>query len=94
MPTSRHRKKHAHHQHHPRANSNASNHGAQATARHPKKKSAVTIMIVFLAVIGVGVAFLAGGTNSTFLLGGALVGAIAGYFIGHGMDKMVAKNAK
>ena len=94
MPTSRNRKKHAHHQHHPRPHTNTGAAAAHATAKHPRKRSAITIMMIFLAVIGTGVAFLAGGSNGTLLLGGALLGAIAGYFIGQGMDKAVAKTNK
>lgn len=48
-------------------------------------------MVVLLAIFGTGIAFLSAGADTTWLIGGALFGAVAGYFIGQGMDKVAAK---
>jgi len=83
MPQSRHRHKHSHHH---------SSH-AQPTQPHKAapKRSAVTIMVVFIGLLGIFIAFIAAGSDIIWLLAGALAGGIVGYFIGHSMDRLSAK---
>ena len=86
MPRSRHRHKHHHHavaaQHPPHA------HGTAKTVR----RNPITIMVVFVALLGVIVALIAAGPDPVWLLTGAFTGAIAGYFIGRGMNQLAEKN--
>ena len=82
MPQSKKRKKH--HDYHPPANAEKSK----------KNRSAVTVGIVFFALIGVGIGYFASGTSSLWVLWlivGAVVGAIGGYFFGHQIDKSFSK---
>lgn len=95
MPISKNRKKHAHHQYHPKAQPKSghahSNTAAAKTIRPTQRRSAVLMMVILLAVFGTGIAFLSAGSDTTWLAGGALLGAVAGYFTGQGMDRMAAK---
>jgi hypothetical protein len=84
MPQSRHRHKHPHH------------HQA-APAQQPRaaktvRRSVVAIMIIFIGLLGTGVALLSTGNDPIWLLTGALAGGIAGYFIGRGMDRVATRN--
>ena len=79
MPQSKKRKHH--HEYHPPANA----------VKSAKNKSAVLVGIIFLALIGAGIAFFAFGSGPLSLVGGALVGAIGGYFFGHQIDKSFSK---
>ncbi|MFT3823515.1 MAG: hypothetical protein QM731_06320 [Chitinophagaceae bacterium] len=80
MPQSRHRHKHPH-----------AHHAAPAThAPHAPKKSAVPMMIIFIGLLGFGIALIAAGTNWIWLLAGIMLGAISGYFIGKSMDRTAA----
>lgn len=81
MPQSRHRHKHGHHA------AKVPPHAVKAAPR----RSAVTIMVIFLAVLGMFIAFIASGGGWPWIAAGGVVGAVAGYFIGHSMDK-TAKN--
>ena len=86
MPRSRTRHKHHQHQHHPNQPQ------PQQQGKHtPRRRSAVTIMTVFIGILGLFIAFIAAGTDILWLVAGALAGAVAGYFIGHSMDKLAAK---
>ena len=89
MPISRTRHKHGH-QHHPRVQPKGG-HSAPAAPKPRQRRSAVTMMVILIAIFGTGIAFLSAGSEITWLLAGALLGAIAGYFIGQGMDKAAAK---
>lgn len=77
MPQSRHRHKHTHHH-----SARAQQHAVKAAPR----RSAVPIMIIFLAVLGMFIAFIAS-DGWLWIAAGGVVGALAGYFIGHSMDK-------
>lgn len=82
MPRSRKRKKH--HDYQPPANA----------VKSKKNRSAVTISIVFFALIGIGIAYF-GTVNSSiwflWLLGGAIIGSIGGYYFGRQLDKSFTK---
>ena len=59
-----------------------------------KNRSAVTIGIIFFALIGVGIAYFAASSSSSWplwLIVGAVIGAIGGYFFGRQIDKSIAK---
>ena len=59
-----------------------------------KNKSAVSIGIVFFAIIGMGIAYFAAGSTSLWLLwlvGGAVIGSVAGYYFGRQIDKSFTK---
>ena len=86
MPRSRTRHKHQH-QHHQHPNQLQ----LQQHAKPAKRRSAVTIMVVFVGLLGLFIAFIAAGTDILWLVAGAIAGAVAGYFIGHSMDKLAAK---
>ena len=83
MARSRHRHKHGHHPAH-------ANHPNTA-ARQQTRRSAVGIMVVFIAILGLGVAFISVGTDIVWMITGAAIGAVAGYLIGRSMDKVAAK---
>ena len=82
MPRSKTRKNH--HDYRPPANA----------VKSKKNKSAVSIGIVFFAIIGMGIAYFAAGSTSLWLLwlfAGAVIGAIGGYYFGRQIDKSFAK---
>jgi F0F1-type ATP synthase assembly protein I len=81
MPRSRTRHKH-HHTYQPQQ---------QAQTRTSTRRSAVSIMIVFIGLLGLFIAFIAAGTDILWLIVGALAGVVAGYFIGRSMDRLAAK---
>lgn len=82
MPRSKKRK--AHHEHHPPTNA----------VKSKKNRSAVPVGIVFLAIIGMGIAYFAMGSSELWLLWlliGAVAGSIGGYFFGLQIDKSFSK---
>jgi len=79
MAQSRHRHKHAHTHAHPSHPSSGS--------RHQAKRKAVTIMMVFLGVLGLFVAYVSAGPELLWLTLGTVAGIIAGFFVGRSMDK-------
>ena len=82
MPRSKTRKNH--HDYRPPANA----------VKSKKNKSAVTIGIVFFALVGMGIAYFAAGSGSLWLLwlfAGAVIGSVAGYYFGRQIDKSFAK---
>ena len=80
MPHSRSR--HKHHPQHP-----TGSHLPKPT----RKRSAQPIMAIFLAVFGIGISYFIAGNNTTWLAGGAIIGALSGILIGRGMDKAALK---
>ena len=76
------RSHHRHKKHHP-----PPHHPASAK---PKRKTAVTVFIVFLGLFGLGIGYFAAGTIAA-LIAGALIGGVMGYFIGHNLDRMASK---
>jgi hypothetical protein len=83
MPRSRHRHKHHHHA------------GVMHVQRPAKtvRRNAITIMVIFIGLLGFGVAFLAAGSEPVWLIAGASAGGVVGYFIGRGMNEL-AKRTK
>lgn len=80
MPQSRHR--HKHHRPHP-ADAARQPHAVKTARRNP-----VTIMVVFVGILGAIVALLAAGPDPVWLLTGLLTGAVIGYFIGKRMSRL------
>lgn len=79
MPRSKTRKNH--HDYRPPANA----------VKSKKSRSAVLVSAVFFALIGIGIAFFAAGSNPLWLIAGAVLGAICGYFFGGRIDKSFSK---
>ena len=80
MPQSRHR--HKHHRPHP------ADPARQTHAVKTARKNPVTIMIVFVGLLGAIVALFAAGSDPVWLLAGVVVGALVGYFIGKRMSRL------
>lgn len=78
MAQSRHRHKHTHHHAHPP-------HPGAGT-RHQAQRKAVTIMMIFMGVLGLFVAYVSAGPELLWLTVGAVCGVVAGYFVGRSMD--------
>ena len=83
MAQSRHRHKHAHHQVHPP-------HPAAGT-RHQAQRKAVTIMMIFMGVLGLFVAYVSAGPDLLWLAIGLAVGVAGGFFVGRSMDRTARK---
>ena len=79
MPQSKKRKHH--HEYRPPANA----------VKAKKNKSAVVVSTIFLGLIGIGIAYFAMGSEVLWLLAGAIVGIIGGYFFGRQIDKSFSK---
>ena len=79
MPQSKKRKHH--HDYRPPANA----------VKSKKNRSAVSIGIIFFALIGVGIAFFAFGSSLLWLIAGAVIGGVGGYFFGRQIDKSFSK---
>ena len=59
-----------------------------------KNKSALTVAIVFFALLGMGISYFAAGESQLWMLWlicGAIVGSIAGYYFGRQIDKSFVK---
>jgi hypothetical protein len=80
MPQSRHR--HKHHRHHS-GDAPRQPHAVKTVRRNP-----VTIMVVFVGILGAVVALISTGADPVWLSTGALAGAVIGYFIGKRMAKL------
>jgi len=79
MPRSKKRKNH--HDYRPPANA----------VKSKKNKSAVLVGVIFFGLIGIGIAFFAFGAAPLWLLAGAVLGGIGGYFFGRQIDRSFAK---
>lgn len=77
MPNSRNRPKHRHH--------------PQPHHRVEKTRNAKLILAIFGGLIGIAVGFFGGGSETLYLVAGAIIGAVTGFFIGRGMDKVADK---
>ncbi|MEP7255108.1 MAG: hypothetical protein ABI666_04985 [Ferruginibacter sp.] len=55
-----------------------------------KNRSAVLIAIIFCGIIGMGIAFFAF-DNALWMLAGAAIGAVVGYFAGKQLDRSFSK---
>ena len=82
MPASKNRPGHHSHQHHP---------PATHLGKSKKKGSAVMIAVIFVAILGLGISYFIAPGNMLSLLIGTIVGATAGYWFGHQIDKSLAK---
>ena len=83
MPRSKKRKNH--HDYRPPSNA----------VKSGKNRSAVIVSIVFFALIGIGIAYFAGGEKPLWplwLLAGAIVGSVTGYYFGRQIDRSFSKN--
>lgn len=56
-------------------------------ANTQKNKSAVLVASIFFSLLGTGIAYFAFETNLLWLLIGAVLGAVGGYFFGQQIDK-------
>lgn len=87
MPQSRTR--HKHQQHPPHGE------GSFEPAHHTKpKRKAVGIMAVLVSVMSILIAILSTTFSYAWIALAAGIGALAGYFIGHGIDRSLLKNPK
>lgn len=80
MPRSKQRKHH-HDPHHPQP---------AGPKKANKSRSAVTVAVIFFALLGMGIAFFATGSAVLWILLGALAGGAGGYFFGKQIDKSLA----
>jgi uncharacterized membrane protein YfcA len=80
MAQSRHRHKHT--PHHPQ-------HAPAAGRRHKVQTKASSIMMIFVGVLGLFIAYLSAGPVLLWLAVGVAAGVAAGYFIGRNMDNSV-----
>ncbi|WP_315824330.1 hypothetical protein [Paraflavitalea speifideaquila] len=60
-------------------------------SRQQAKGKAVKIMMVFMGVLGLFVAYVSAGPDLLWLTIGTAAGVVAGYFVGRSMDKAAAK---
>ena len=66
-------------------------HKSGGSLEHAKKsRSAVTVTVIFCALLGMGSAYFASGVSALWLAIGAAVGALVGYFFGKQIDKSVS----
>lgn len=52
-----------------------------------KKYRVIAVAIIFFLLFGAGIAFFAAGNNVTWLISGALIGAVCGYLFGRQIVK-------
>lgn len=80
MPRSK-KRKHHHEQHIP-----------PHTVKSENSRSAVKVAVIFFGLLGLGIAYFAAGASIPWLIAGAAVGAIAGYFFGKQIDRSFSRN--
>lgn len=56
-----------------------------------KPRSAVTVAVIFFALLGMGIAFFATGSSVLWIAIGAVAGGAAGYFFGKQIDRSFSK---
>jgi uncharacterized membrane protein len=86
MAQSRHRHKHAHRHAHPPF--------PTAGSKHSTQRKAVKIMMIFMGVLGLFVAYVSAGPDLLWLIAGAVAGVAAGFFVGRSMDNAAIANKK
>ncbi|HRI19752.1 MAG TPA: hypothetical protein PLA68_02305 [Panacibacter sp.] len=82
MPNSRQR--HKHHHQHPRQHQHT-------TTTKPKKRSAATLMAIFIGVFGAAIGALFSHSSILWIVTGLFIGATTGYLVGRGIDNTVAR---
>ena len=80
MPQSK-KRVHTHQQHH----------NPENLTKTTKKSNAVPAGVIFFGLIGLGISYFAVGASIIWLIVGALIGAIGGYYFGHQIDKAFSK---
>jgi hypothetical protein len=55
------------------------------------RRSAAFVVSLLAAILGLAVAFFTQGADAFWMIVGTLSGGIIGYFVGHSMDKSLAK---
>lgn len=81
----------------PRSKTRKNHHDYRTPAnavKSKKNRSAVTVCIVFFAIIGIGIAYFAAGATPLWLLWlliGAVMGSVGGYYFGLQIDKSFSK---
>ena len=80
MARSHHRKKHKEHLQH-------FQHRREQVAGISKKGKSAFPLAIIGAIAGLLVVYLSAGASIPFVIGGIIVGAVAGYFVGLRMDK-------
>ncbi|MBS1756085.1 MAG: hypothetical protein JSU03_02280 [Bacteroidetes bacterium] len=60
-----------------------------STAKPKKKGQAAIAAAILFAILGLGIGYFSGGAEALPLISGAIIGAIAGYILGHQMDKVI-----
>lgn len=81
MPHSRQRNKHHHH---------AQQHHAPAAGNTKAKRNASVLMAIIFGVFGLAIGTYAGGKDLVWIIGGAILGILVGYFVGSRIDKTFA----
>ncbi len=61
------------------------------TAKHKPRRSAATVMAIFVGVLALVLTAFASNMNYWWIIVGTLSGAIAGTLIGHGIDKSIER---
>jgi uncharacterized membrane protein YfcA len=62
-------------------------------APHKERTDGRTFWAIMMGVFGLIIAYFASGNNVVALVIGALVGAVAGYYIGKSMEKDIPRKA-
>jgi len=57
-----------------------------------KKYRVIAVVVIFFSLFGAGIAFFAAGNNVIWLVTGALIGAVCGYFFGRQIVQGLFKN--
>ena len=63
----------------------------QHAASTKQKRKATPLMTGFIGFLGLGIAYIATDGNIPILIAGAIVGGVAGYFIGKAVDNEKVK---
>ena len=81
MPESKSRSQHNQHQHHP----------APKRAMPKKNGRAAIVAMVLFSLLGFGIGYLTSSASLPILITTTVIGAIAGYLLGHQIDKSITK---
>lgn len=56
-----------------------------------KNHAIIYVSIIFFGLLGMGIAYFTAGSDFRWLTAGGILGAVAGYFFGHQIDKSLMK---